>query len=171
MADFFTNVLTNSFGDFGMDLFSNLIVDLMLSLAMFSLSDLLVLSQFSRNNFLTITMNTLFALGWDIPPNYLLSTGYPLLLSLLPFGNFTTFEYPDHYPSIDYLLSPLLSFSNNFTTSDYLPSPDYPLSPSLPLLGNSTAFFALGWNILLNYLPNPGPFSLFLSISNSTYDW
>lgn len=139
MADFFTNVLTNSFGNFGMDPFSNLIVDFMPSLAMFSLSDLSVLSQFSRDNFPTLTINTLFALGWDIPPNYLLSAGYPLLPSLLLFGNFTTFKYPDYYPSIGYLL---LLFSR-FLTILQLLTIFLALIVRFPLLSHSSAILPL----------------------------
>lgn len=75
MLDFFANILANPFGNFGVDTFSNLAVDPVSLFIVPSLSDFPILGRFSQDNFPTLAVNTFFILGWDIPPDYLLSTG------------------------------------------------------------------------------------------------
>lgn len=87
MPSFLVDILTNPFGNFSVDASSNLIVDSTPSLAVPSFSNLPVLSQFLRDDFPALATNALFALGWDILPNYFPSTGCPLLPLFSPSGN------------------------------------------------------------------------------------
>ena len=102
MADFSTNVFANSFRDFDVDIFSNFIVDPMFSL---------ILSQFLQDDFFVLATNAFFILNWNVVLNHPFSTGCLLLFLLLP-SNFTTFEHPDHSPSLS-LFSLLPSSSNS----------------------------------------------------------
>lgn len=156
MADFLIDILANPMSDFGVDAFSDLILDSLPSPAVASLSDLPTLDWFLRDDFFALVTDTLSTFGQNVLSNHSSITGHPLPLFLL-LCNFTTPEYPDHPPSAGCLLLPLLLSPSDFTTFEHPPRPSCPLLPLLLLLSDSTALSTLGQDVPLDYPPSLGP--------------
>lgn len=146
IADFFVDILANLFGNYGVHVFSDLAVDLVLFPSLFFLSDLSIFDWFLQDDFFTLAADAFFSLDCDIFPDHPSIASYPLSIFLSPC-HFTTFE---HLPRIDCLFPSLL-----------------------PPFDHSTTYFALSQeeldrDIPLNYPPSPGLFLFLLSFGNFT---
>lgn len=91
IANLFTNILINLFGNFNIDGSSDLAVDLIPSFAIPFFSDLPIFGRFSQDNFPTLAVNAFFILGQDIFPNHLPNFCCLLLLFFAFPSNSTAF--------------------------------------------------------------------------------
>ena len=89
IVDFLVDVLVNPFGDFGIDVFLNLVINPV---------SFPILGWFLWDNFFALAVDAFSALRWDVPPNHP-SSADCLLFSLLSLDNFTTSKHLDHLPN------------------------------------------------------------------------